>query len=340
MKTTKKILTFLLCTAMILSFAACGEDAVSSQNVTSVNSEPLKQAVTVKFAALKGPTGIGAVHLVNGSYNSETNVYDSTLYADPTAVVAECIKGNVDIAAVPTNSASVIYKKTEGKYQVLCLNTLGTLYIMENGNTVTDIKSLNGKKIYATGQGAVPQYVLEYILAKNGVKCKIEYLAEHSELAAQMIAGKVKLAVLPQPFVTQTTIKNENVRIALDLTKEWDNIASAEGDKSMLTMGCYVVKKEFAEKNPQAVAQFVKDFGESVKKVTSDPVAAGDAVLQAGVMDSAAAASKAIPNCNITCISGEEMKNILSGFLKVMYEQNPASVGGALPDDAFYYVAK
>lgn len=342
MKNTKRILTVLLAFVLLFAVAGCGEDTDTSSaaNSSSVVSETKKETVTVRLAALKGPTGIGAVHLVNGSKDNDVSVYDATLYADPTAVVAECIKGSVDIAAVPTNSASVIYQKTSGAYQVLCLNTLGTLYIMENGNTVTDIKSLNGKKIYATGQGAVPQYVLEYILAQNGVKCKVEYLAEHSELAAQMIAGKVKLAVLPQPFVTQTSLKNKDVRIALNLTEEWNKVASAKGDNSMLTMGCFVVKKEFAEKNPQAVAQFVTDFADSVKAVNGDPVAAGDAVLAAQIMDSAAAAAKAIPNCNITCISGAEMKTVLSGFLKVLFEQNPQSVGEKLPDDAFYYAQK
>ncbi len=341
MKNTKRIISLLIAAVMLFAFSACSDDAVSStDNTSSAASQPEQPAVTVKIAALKGPTGIGAVNIVNGSSDSDKVIYESELFADATAVVAECIKGSMDIAAVPTNAASTIYKKTNGAYVALCLNTLGTLYVMENGNTVTDIKSLNGKKVYSTGQGAVPQYVFEYILAKNGVNCKIEYLAEHAELASQMIAGKVKIGVLPQPFVTQTTLKNTDVRIALDLTEEWDKIAAAEGSDSMLTMGCFVVKKEFAEKNPEIVKQFVADFGESVKKVTSDPVAAGDAVLQAGIMDSAAVVAKAIPNCNITCIAGEEMKTILSGFLKVLYEQDPASIGETLPDDAFYYVAK
>lgn len=340
MKTAKKFLTLLLTLALFLGLAACGanETPDASSDITSSNAT--KTAVSVKLAALKGPTGIGAVHLVNGSSDNEVVTYDSTLYADPTEVVAECIKGSVDIAAVPTNSASVIYQKTNGAYQALCLNTLGTLYIMENGNTVTDIKSLEGKTVYATGEGAVPQYVLEYILSENGINCKVEYLTEHSELAAKMIAGDVKLAMLPQPFVTQVSLKNKDIKIALNLTEEWNKIASSKNNNSMLTMGCFVVKKEFAEKNPEAVARFVKDFGESVSKVTSDPTAAGDAVQTAGIMDSAAAAAKAIPNCNITCIAGDDMKTILSGFLNVLYAQNPASVGGKLPDDGFYYVAK
>ncbi|MBQ8533565.1 MAG: ABC transporter substrate-binding protein [Clostridia bacterium] len=340
MKNTKKILALLMAVIMLFAVTACSDDTASVSSTSSTASEPTKTAVTVKFASLKGPTGIGAVNIVNGSSDSDSVIYESQLFADPTAVVAECIKGNMDIAAVPTNAAATIYKKTNGKYVALCLNTLGTLYVMENGNTVTDIKSLNGKKVYSTGQGAVPQYVFEYILAKNGVNCKIEYLAEHAELTSQMIAGKVKIGVLPQPFVTQTSLKNTDVRIALDLTEEWDKIAAAEKNDSMLTMGCFVVKKEFADKNPEAVKQFIADFGESVKKVTSDPVAAGDAVQQAGIMDSAAMVAKAIPNCNITCIAGDEMKTILSGFLKVLYEQEPTSVGGSLPDDAFYYAQK
>ncbi|MGN1081844.1 MAG: ABC transporter substrate-binding protein, partial [Acutalibacteraceae bacterium] len=172
----------------------------------------------------------------------------------------------------------------------------------------------------------------------NGISCKIEYLTEDRELAAKVVSGDVKLALLPQPFVTQVTVKNTDVRIAANLTEEWDAVAKNKGDESVLTMGCFIVRKEFAEEHPEAVEEFISAFSSSVDYVKSNIEEASQKVVDAGIMDSAAVIAKAIPNCNMVCVSGNEMKTQLSGFLQVLFDVNPSAVGGAMPDDSFYYV--
>ena len=323
MKLIRTALSVLLVLALGLSLAAC--------------SAP--DPVDVKIAALKGPTGMGMAKLMeDASTETAGDHYEITLAGAPDELTGKIIQGQVDIAAVPTNLASVLYKKTEGKIQVVALNTLGVLYLLEKGDSIQSIADLKGKTIGATGQGSTPEYVLNYILTQNGLEpgkdVTIQWYTEHSELATLMTAGKVDIGMLPEPNVTAVLSGNTEVGIALNLTEEWGKVA---GDKSDLTMGCLVVQKKFAEENKAALDRFLKKYKASVRYVNENIDEASGLIEKHGVLPKAAVAKKAIPNCNITYIEGAEMKGILSGFLQVLYDANPASIGGAMPDDAFYY---
>ena len=221
--------------------------------------------------------------------------------------------------------------------KLAAVNTLGVLYILENGDSVHSVADLKGKTLYATGQGSTPEYVLNAILEKNGLKVGedvvIEYKAEHDELATLAASGEVTLAMLPEPNVTAAMAKNENLRIALDLTQQWESL-----ELGTLVQGCIVVRDGFLQENPQAVQTFLTEYAASVDYVNGDPAAAGELVASAGIMPQAALAAKAIPNCNIVCIQGDEMKAMASSTLQVLFDANPKSVGGAMPDDGFYYL--
>lgn len=329
MKNLKKIITLAL--AAILSctaFVSC-----SSESEETLDRD-------LKVYALKGPTGMGMAKLMsdNDAGNAANN-YDFTIASSPDEVTAEIIKGNYDIAALPTNLASVLYNKTEGNIRVAAVNTLGVLYILENGDTVQSLEDLNGKDLYATGQGSTPEYILRYVLETNGIECNITYLAEHSELATQMISGDVTLGMLPVPNAT-TVLAQTEARTAIDLTEEWEKAAEKNGDSSSLYMGCVIINPDLIEESPATVDAFLEEYAASVQYVNENIDDASTLIESYGIVPKAAIAKKAIPDAHMVCITGEEMKTGLSGFYNVLFGFDPTSVGGALPADDLYYIKK
>ncbi len=316
------------------SSGAQATSQVSSQATASLATEK----ATIRLATLKGPTGLGMLKLMSDNdTNTSANHYDFKIVGAPDEIVSKISTGEIDAAAVPTNLAATLYNKTGGKVQLAAINTLGVLSVLTNGEKVTGVKDLKGKTVYATGQGSTPEYALNYILKQNGLEVgkdvKVEYKAEHAELAAMVISGKAKIAVLPEPFVTQVMGKNKDVKIALDVTKEWNK---AVGDKSVLTMGCLIVRKDFAEKNKEALHAFLKEYQTSAAFTVSNIEDASILSEKYGIMP-AAVAKKAIPNCNIVYLDGSEMKAKIPDFLNVLFQANPKSVGGKMPGEDFYY---
>ena len=314
-----------------------------SEETQSQTETASGEETAVNVMALKGPTAMGMVQLMD---NAEAglvngNSYTFTIAASADEVTPKLVQGEADIAAVPANLASVLYNNTEGQVQVLAINTLGVLYIVENGDSVQTVSDLAGKTIYASGKGSTPEYALNYILSENGIDPEadvtIEWKSEHSECVAALASDEDGIAMLPQPFVTTAQTQNENLRIALDLTKEWDALqADAETPSALLT-GVVVVRTAFAEEHPEAVNAFLDSYRESVDYVNANVTDAA-ALIEKYDIVTAAVAEKALPYCNITFIEGSEMQEKLSGYLNVLYEQNPTSVGGALPADDFYYI--
>ena len=292
------------------------------------------EKTTVRIGSLMGPTSMGLVQLMHNE--DAQNAYSFTVEATADAITPALIRGDLDIALVPANLASVLYNKTEGALQVVAINTLGVLYVLENGETIKSVADLKGKTIYSTGQGTTPEFALNYILQKNGLDpakdVTIEFKSEAAEVASAMLADAAAVAVLPQPYVTAVLMQNEGVRVALSLTDEWDKV----GEGSALVTGVAVVRKEFADANPDAVKAFLTEYAASTAYVNANPAEASAWIEQLGIVAKAAIAEKAIPACNIVCITGDEMKTKLSGYLSALYEQNSESVGGTLPGEDFY----
>ena len=327
--------TLALVTALVLVLALVAGCTAGQPGATAEKTK-------VNVAALNGPTGMGLAKLMDDQDKGTTkNDYSFTLAGAPDDIVAKITSGEVDIAAVPTNLAASLYNKTNGNVRLIAVNTLGVLYIVENGDTVQSVADLKGKTVYATGQGATPEYALDEILTKNGIDpdkdVTVEYKSEHSELATLVTSGQVKLALLPEPFVTNVTLKNKDVRVALDLTKEWN--AANDNDKSELVMGVMIARKDFVEQNPQALKDFLAEYKTSTEYVNANVEEAAALIEKYGILPSAEVAEKALPNCNIVFTDGQAMKEQVAPFLKVLYDANPKSVGGKLPDDAFYFIS-
>ena len=347
----KKVLSAVLALAMAASLAACGgAAAVSSTEPASEpaateapaeTTETAAESAGIRIAGLKGPTTMGLVNLIAQAEAGQTaQDYAFTMYGAADELVPLLVKGELDAAAIPANLAATLYQKTGGALEVACINTLGVLYVVELGNNIQSVEDLKGATIVTTGKGTTPEYVLRYVLSQNGIDpdkdVTIEYLSEATEVAVRLTTpttdSSTIVAMLPQPFVTSVVAQSEGgVRVALDMNEEWQKVAG-----SRLVTGVTVVRKEFAEANPDVMAQLMTDYAASVESVTADLSGTAALCEQYGVVAKAALAEKALPSCNIVFETGDEMKTDLTAYLQVLYDADPASVGGALPGEDFY----
>ncbi|MBR6413995.1 MAG: PhnD/SsuA/transferrin family substrate-binding protein [Oscillospiraceae bacterium] len=288
--------------------------------------------------SLKGPTSMGLAMLLEDSKNGKTfNTYHSTMCTAADEVTAALVSGEADIALLPANAAAALYNKAGG-FKVVGINTLGVLYVVENGDSVHSIKDLLGKTVVLTGKGTTPEYALRFLLNANDIEDQVtlEFKSEAQEVVAALSEDTAAIGLLPQPFATAALAQNENLRIAVSLQDEWDRFTQ----ESALVTGVTVVRDEVLEAYPSQIATFLKEAAWSVERVNSQPEEAAPLIEQMGIVAKAALAQKAIPFCNLVSITGSEMKLLLSGYLQTLYDQNPKAVGEAMPDDAFYFTGE
>lgn len=296
------------------------------------------EKVDITIAALKGPTSMGMAKIMDdAAHGTASNNYKFTIAGTPDEITGGLLKGDYHIAAIPCNLASVLYNKSKGQVVVAGINTLGVLYVVENGTTINSISDLKGKTIYSTGKGSTPEYTLRYLLSSSGIDpdkdVSIEYKSEATEVAALLSKKANTIAMLPQPYVTTVMMSNKNIRIALDVTEEWNKLSN---NGSTVVTGVYAVNKKFLDSNKAAVDAFLSECATSTDYVNENIDEAAALIEKYGIFK-AAVAKNAIPKCNITFIQGDDMKTKINGYLDVLYQQNPNAVGGTLPDDAFYY---
>ncbi|MDD3795958.1 MAG: ABC transporter substrate-binding protein [Lachnospiraceae bacterium] len=318
---------------------AAGEAAEAETAAETDTADEAAEAV--RIGALSGPTAMGLVKLMQDAEDGITeNTYQfADLSTDPSTFVAPLAKGDIDIAAVPSNLASVIYNNTDGTIEVLAVNTLGVLDIVERGDTVESFADLKGKTIYATGQGATPEYSLRYLLSQNGLDpdqdVTIQWCADTTEALSYISSDEAAIAMIPQPFATVAQTKVDGLRIALVLNDEWNKLDNG----SSLVTGVVVTRKAFAEDNPDKIAAFLKEYEFSANYALTNIDETAALIEKYGIVPGAVA-KKALPDCNITYLTGSDMKAALSGYLQILNDQNPASIGGAMPGDDFYYEAE
>lgn len=334
----KRFFSMVLILVFALSLAACSGKPAKDPSDSSGNGADAvtKDPVSMRVFPLSGPTGLGMAKLMADSDDKKTeNAYQFEVYDSPEALLPQITSGNYEIAALPTNVAAKLYQKTNGALQILAVNTLGVLYVLEIGTeTVHSVADLKGKTVYTTGQGSTPEYALRYLLEKNGLNpdtdVEIVYEATADEVVAHAASGAVMM--LPEPKVTAVKSQVEGIRVALDVSAEWDKISDTP-----LVQGCVVVNRKFAQENPAAVAAFLKEYEASISYVSQNPADASVFVAKYGIMPKAPLAEKAIPNSNLVFLAGSEMKATLDNFYQVLFKADPSSVGGALPDSGFYY---
>ena len=352
----KKLLSLLLATAMVFAMTACGKSESSTGSTTAANDDTTAVADSTKesnetepaeiegcdfnIASLKGPTSIGLVKLFSDSDEGTTiNKYNYSIYGTADEISTGIVKGDLDVAAVPCNLASVLYNKTEGQVVIAAVNTLGVLYILEKGEELNEISDLKGKTIYTTGQGTTPEYTLRYLLSANGIDpdndVDIQFCSESAEVVSTIATMDSAIAMLPQPYVTVAQNSDETLQVAFDVTEEWEKL----DENSTVVTGVLIARKEFVEEHPEQFTAFLDEYKASTEFANSDVETTAELVESFDIFK-AAIAKKAIPACNVTFITGSEMASKAASYLKVLYNANPASVGGTLPDDGIFYTAE
>lgn len=291
----------------------------------------------LRVGSLKGPTTMGLVNLMSEVESGAKSGYSFEMQSQPDVIMSELVSGKLDIALLPANVAAVAYNKTNHGVSAIDINTLGVLYCVSGDESIKSVKDLAGKTVLSTGQGASPEYVLNYLLEKNGVTdCDVQFKSEATEIAALLKQDPSQIAILPQPFVTVATAQNDQLKVAFSLTDEWKSVSP---DSKLLT-GVTVVRNEVLENRAAEVDQFIADHQASTEKAGTDVDATAELVAKYGIIAKAPVAKKALPNCHIVAIAGDEMKTDLAGYLQVLFDANPKSVGGTMPDDDFYYIQK
>lgn len=336
------MLLVLSFSSMLLAGCTKGQSPNADDSNTGSTTENAAtqayEAEDIKVAALKGPTAIGMVYMMQQAKEGKSaNRYDFTIAAAADEFTASLIKGDIQIAALPCNAAATLYNKSGGKIKIIGINTLGVLYILDTGSSVQNVSDLKGKTIYTTGKGTTPEYTLRYLLKSAGLDpdqdVTIEFKSEAAEVAA-LLAGNEQetIAMLPQPYVTTVTMNNDKARIALDVTKEWERLA---GSDSTVVTGVVAVNADYYNAHRAAVDKFVEEYKISVNYVNANVDAAAQLVEDFNIFK-AAVAKKAIPYCNITYVDGSQMKTKVEKYLQVLFNENPNAVGGKMPEDNFY----
>ena len=357
---TRKLLALTLSLALTASLAACSTQPPAEDTAPPESTAPAAETQTpaaetavpyqtVHLGLLSGPTGMGAAKMLAdndeayaqveaGTYEGGTLLrYEVTLGSDPANdIVPRLTNGELDIAAIPTNLAATLYNRTDGGIKLLALNTLGVLHILENGDTVNSLADLEGRTLYATGQGSNPEYVLNYLLEANGLDpaadVDIQWLASE-ELTARMASGDIDLCMLPVPAATTVMMQNSDVRDAIDLNDAW----TESGAQGTFTMGCLVARTEWLEGNSELVPGILEEYAASIDYANSNPEEAAALIEQYGIVPKAAVAQAAIPQANMVCVTGEDMKGI-ADYYQVLFDADPTSIGGAIPGEDFYYI--
>lgn len=332
MKKWKKIILTGLC--MALCMTGCG-------------SEKPRADVNARIGSLKGPTTLGLLYMMEQAGEEReaagadfTMVMDGADFTIGTAadeLMALFVKGELDIALLPANMAAVLYQRTEGELAVIDVNTLGVLYVVSDDTSIRALEDLKGRTVYLTGKGTTPDYVLRYLLEQAGIleDVELEYRSEATEVAVLLAEQAGGTGLLPQPFASVACGQNDRLETVLDLTREWQNVQGENG--SRLVTGVTVVRRAFLEEHPEAVEAFLDAHKESANYAADHVEETAALAVRQGIIANEQAAVSAIPKCNIVYMEGEEMKQALAGYLKVLYEQDPESVGGSLPGDDFYY---
>lgn len=361
----KKWISILMVMAIVLGvFAGCGNEAASAvegsesvvQSAAEVSEATVEEtvestaqesyeAVAVRVGAIKGPTGIGMVKLMDdAAQGTAANDYEFSLVGEASEMITKVIAGEFDIACVPTNSAAIVYQKTQGAVKLLALNTAGVLHILQNtsnSEAMTQWEDMKGKTIYCLGQGANPEYVLDYVLTGHGLDpdndVNIVFCTAADEIIAACASGECDVCMLPEPAVSTLKAKVEGFTEIFDMTDAWDEVVD---DGSMLTMGCVVVQTAFYEEHPEAVEKFLEEYEASINFVKENADQAVPMIVANEIVASEAIASAALPGCNLLFMSGQEMKNAVSGYYQVLFDADPTAVGGAVPNDDFYCFAE
>lgn len=311
------------------------EDTVEEDDKEEPEDDGSK--AVINYGVMTGPTGVGSVNLIEDSKNGESKFeINETIVGTPDEIVSALVSGNLDMAVIPANLASVLFNKTEGKIQALATNNLGVLYIVEIGNEIQSLEDLKGMTVVSTGKGATPETLFKHIMAENGMiegeDWNFDFKSEAAEVAQNLMSGMSKIALLPEPMVTTVLSQNEDARIAINLEEEW----AKTNDTPQIT-GVLVGRKEFLQTID--VDDFLDEYEDSIEAATENVEKTSELLGKYSIIKPEVAI-KAIPNMNLHYMDKDDLRESLTNYLTILFDANPQSVGGSVPGEEFFYLGE
>ena len=305
--------------------------AIASLSCAAAQQTPSE----IRIAGLKGPTSIGMLELIHDAPVLDGTATKFEIVTTPDLMVSRILSGSTDVAFLPINLAANLYAK--GVPIVLAATTGdGVIYLVTSLPGITTIRDLAGRKVYNAERGSTPEFVLDYLLERNGIDpvngLTVDYSFSHIELAQQIAAGRIDTAVLPEPFATMAMAQNPKLHIAIDLQKAWEQ---AVGSSSPYPTSAMVVRRSVAEQHPALVSALLGAERQSIDWVNANPQEAG-ALAEKYIGLPAAIVARAMPRLNLRFVSAQASKTEVDRFLRILSSFSPASVGGKLPDAHFY----
>lgn len=298
----------------------------------TADSAEKTEGVTARVGVLSGPSGIPMAYRMENDAESTAVSYE--VFAGANLLLPKLINGEIDIGFLPPNVAAKVYNANNGAILMAAVAGNGMMSLVTKDKNVHSIADIAGKKVSVAGQGATPDYMMRYLLSANKVEAELDFSIPNAQIAPALIAGKIEYAVVPEPFATVAAMKDKDIVRAVDIQSAF---ALASGTDGVFPMTVIVVRKEFAEANPEAVRSFLAMYKEAADWTLSNPSAAGELVESHGLGLTSAITEVAIPNAAYTFKGAKEAKADVEKILSVFLNLDASSIGGTLPDDAFYF---
>lgn len=299
-------------------------------------------ATEVNVGMIMGPPSMGMGWMIHE--NEEGNTYNDYNFevggVDYTALASKLNTGDYDIIHCPSNVGAILYnnKDLKEEVEVIDISNLGLLYILTTDDSIKSMDDLKGRTVYSIGEGGPPEYTFGYLLDQEGLSDDVNFSFRSTpfEVLNLLQDEENSIALLPQPFVEVAKLLVPDLKVSIDITEEWDNLKLESGAESVTTIT--IVRKKFLEEHEQAVIEYLNLLKKSVAYSLSHVDEAAEWTDTYETFLNPEVAADAIPYVNMCAITGQEMKEKLEGFLKIMYDYNPDAVGGSMPDDDFYYI--
>lgn len=300
-----------------------------------------QDACDVNVGLIMGPPSMGMGWFINEA--KEGNTYNNLNFevggVDYTALASKFNTGDYDIIHCPSNVGAILYNNEDLKEDavVIDIGNLGLLYVMTTDPSVKSMQDLQGRNVYSIGEGGPPEYTMGYLLEQEGLdNVNMSFKSTPFEVLNLLQDEENSIALLPQPFVEVAKLLVPGIYTPIDITEEWNSLNLESGAKSVTTIT--IVRKSFLEEHEEAVVEYLNMCKKSVDYCLENPKEAADWTDEFETFLNGEVAEAAVPYVNMCAITGQEMKDKLSGFLQIMYDYNPDAVGGAMPGDDFYYI--
>lgn len=282
------------------------------------------QAKPYTVLAPSGSPALAALLLRN---ESERFALDIVNGSDP--LLAAFASKSHDAILAPTNLGAKLY---QGGLDYVYAGTItwGNFYLFASTPEPFHLQNLQDKIIVSFGQNQISDIILKYILQENGIVAGFQYVDSAAAAAQIALSDSSRIVLTAEPTHSNLTTSIA-VHSSFDLQAEY---ARLTGSDSYPQAGLFLKKSLSKAKK----AELIEAFQASIAYWED---ALEDAADLAVTLDYGIAKSvllTAIPRSRIRFESAMESRADLETLFAMILTRQPALIGGALPDDDFYYL--